>query len=239
MIIDFEKTIHFHAEVDDKQFMDESKNINEDVIIGYCESIDSPTDDETCWIYDDELKNITWKKSENEKEHKITESEYNHYREERERTEHCYECSGYGDDYSFDENGEMICNCESCPFNSSNKNYEIKTLNPIDFISEFCNKVVEFYEGFTDKQSVINKVKMLFENTKFSYIEINSSNRIFLFAENPAIFIKDNNLWNYLQNWVNEKYNTFIAIGMYTPNGIDLSDDCDIVPIFNIVDYLK
>ena len=33
MIIDFEKTIHFHAEVDDKQFMDESKNINEDVII--------------------------------------------------------------------------------------------------------------------------------------------------------------------------------------------------------------
>ena len=167
MIIDFEKTIHFHAEVDDKQFMDESKNINEDVIIGYCESIDSPTDDETCWIYDDELKNITWKKSENEKEHKITESEYNHYREERERTEHCYECSGYGDDYSFDENGEMICNCESCPFNSSNKNYEIKTLNPINFISEFCSKVVEFYEGFTDKQSIINKVKMLFENTKF------------------------------------------------------------------------
>ena len=52
-----EKTIHFHAEVDDKQFMDESKNINEDVIVGYCESIDSPTDDETCWVYDDELKN--------------------------------------------------------------------------------------------------------------------------------------------------------------------------------------
>lgn len=25
MIIDFEKTIHFHAEVDDKQFMDESE----------------------------------------------------------------------------------------------------------------------------------------------------------------------------------------------------------------------
>ena len=41
------------------------------------------------------------------------------------------------------------------------------------------------------------------------------------------------------QNWVNGKYNTFIAIGMYTPNGIDLSDDYDIVPIFNIIDYLK
>ena len=51
MIIDFEKTIHFHAEIDDKQFVDEYNKINEDVIISYCESIDSPTDDETCWIY--------------------------------------------------------------------------------------------------------------------------------------------------------------------------------------------
>lgn len=243
MIINFEKTIRFHAEIDDKQFEYEDRNINEDSIISYCESIDSPTDDETCWIYSDELKNITWKKSENEKEHKITESEYNHYREERERAERCYECGGYGDDY--DSNGNS--NCDDCPFNSNNeeyfdwhKDYGIKTfINPIDFISEFCFKVVEFYEGFVDKQSVIDKVKMLFEDTKFSYIEINSNNRIFLFAENPTIFIKDNTLWNYLQNWVNEKYNTFVAIGMYTPNGIDLSNDCDIVPIFNIVDYIK
>ncbi len=107
----------------------------------------------------------------------------------------------------------------------------------MDFISEFCSKVVEFYEGFVDKQSVIDKVKMLFENTKFSYIEINSNNRIILFAENPTIFIKDNTLWNYLQNWVNEKYNTFIAIGI--PNRIDLSNYYDIIPIFNIVDYIK
>ena len=237
MIIDFEKTIHFHAEVDDKQFEYEDRNINEDSIISYCESIDSPTEDETCWIYSDELKNITWKKSENEKEHKITESEYNHYREERERAERCYECSAYGDDYSFDENGEMTSNCDNCPFNSNNeeyfdwhKDYGIKTfINPIDFLSEFCNKVVEFYEGFVDKQSVIDKVKMLFEDTKFSYIEINSNNRIFLFAENPTIFIKDNTLWNYLQNWVNEKYNTFVAIGMYTPNRIDFA--CDLLAL--------
>lgn len=247
MIIDFEKVIHFHAEIDDKQFVNEYNKINEDVIIGYCESIDSPTDDETCWIYSDELKNITWKKSENEKEHKITELEYNHYREERECAEHCYECGGYGDDYSFDENGEMTSNCDDCPFNSNNeeyfdkhKNYGVKSfINPMNFISEFCSKVVKFYEGFMDKQSVVDKVKMLFEDTKFSYIEINSNNRIFLFAENPTIFIKDNALWNYLQNWANEKYNTFIAIGIYTPNEMDLFNDCDIVPIFNIIDYIK
>lgn len=28
----------------------------------------------------------------------------------------CYECSGYGDDYSFDESGELIWNCPTCPF---------------------------------------------------------------------------------------------------------------------------
>lgn len=26
----------------------------------------------------------------------------------------CYECGGYGDDYSIDENGELMCNCDTC-----------------------------------------------------------------------------------------------------------------------------
>lgn len=30
--------------------------------------------------------------------------------------DHCYECGGYGDDYSVDENGDMVCNCFTCPF---------------------------------------------------------------------------------------------------------------------------
>ena len=117
MIIDFEKTIHFHAEINDEQFKNEIGNIVEDCIIRYCESMDS-ADDENCWVYSDELKNITWKKSENDDEHKITEAEYIKYRDERDNAERCYECSGYGDDYSFDENGEMINNCTNCPFNS-------------------------------------------------------------------------------------------------------------------------
>lgn len=29
----------------------------------------------------------------------------------------CYECGGYGDDYSFDEDGELECNCPKCPHN--------------------------------------------------------------------------------------------------------------------------
>lgn len=29
----------------------------------------------------------------------------------------CYECTGYGDDYYVDENGELVCACDGCWFN--------------------------------------------------------------------------------------------------------------------------
>ena len=29
----------------------------------------------------------------------------------------CYECTGYGDDYSYDEDGELVSNCDNCPNN--------------------------------------------------------------------------------------------------------------------------
>ena len=28
----------------------------------------------------------------------------------------CYECTGYGDDYYIDEDGELQCRCFECPF---------------------------------------------------------------------------------------------------------------------------
>lgn len=35
----------------------------------------------------------------------------------RDVLEYCDECSIYGDDYSFDDDGEMVCNCDNCPMN--------------------------------------------------------------------------------------------------------------------------
>lgn len=32
----------------------------------------------------------------------------------------CYECTGYGDDYILDENGELVSACDDCPFNDLN-----------------------------------------------------------------------------------------------------------------------
>lgn len=30
--------------------------------------------------------------------------------------DYCYECTGYGDNYYENEDGEMICRCFECPF---------------------------------------------------------------------------------------------------------------------------
>lgn len=29
----------------------------------------------------------------------------------------CYECTGYGDDYYIDEDGNLVSACSDCPFN--------------------------------------------------------------------------------------------------------------------------
>lgn len=30
--------------------------------------------------------------------------------------EYCYECTGLGDDYEIDDDGELVCRCDTCPF---------------------------------------------------------------------------------------------------------------------------
>lgn len=34
--------------------------------------------------------------------------------------DYCYECTGYGDDYVLDENGEYVSACDDCPHNELN-----------------------------------------------------------------------------------------------------------------------
>ena len=31
--------------------------------------------------------------------------------------DYCYECSGYGDDYYLNDDGELVCMCPECPIN--------------------------------------------------------------------------------------------------------------------------
>ena len=39
---------------------------------------------------------------------------------EDEDDDRCYECTGYGDNYSYDEDGELVSNCIDCPWNRAN-----------------------------------------------------------------------------------------------------------------------
>lgn len=60
-----------------------------------------------------------------EDEENISENEYDDAEDEYSgttRDAHCYECSGYGDDYRINDAGEMICNCPKCPFGSYDEN---------------------------------------------------------------------------------------------------------------------
>ena len=38
--------------------------------------------------------------------------------------EYCYECSGYGNDYYTDENGELVCYCPECLLNPNRSDEE-------------------------------------------------------------------------------------------------------------------
>lgn len=38
--------------------------------------------------------------------------------------DYCYECGGYGDDYSLDENGNLHRNCPDCPRNPDREDSE-------------------------------------------------------------------------------------------------------------------
>lgn len=34
--------------------------------------------------------------------------------------DYCYECQAYGDVYYFDDAGELVCRCSTCPENECN-----------------------------------------------------------------------------------------------------------------------
>jgi len=46
--------------------------------------------------------------------------EFQEQEEIAEDDDYCYECGGYGDDYSVDDNGELVCNCDDYPNNPAN-----------------------------------------------------------------------------------------------------------------------
>ena len=46
------------------------------------------------------------------------------FEEEFEGDDCCYECSGYGDDYYVDDDGELVCRCPECSMNPYNDDWD-------------------------------------------------------------------------------------------------------------------
>ncbi len=50
------------------------------------------------------------------------EDEWDYYED---KWDHCYECTGYGDDYYYDEEtGEDVSACDGCPWNLEQEIYD-------------------------------------------------------------------------------------------------------------------
>lgn len=86
----------------------------------YLEASESYNEDVEAWINDETTESIEIEDCPKELQSHYSKEEIMNAINERERMEHCYECGGYGDDYSYDEEtGGLISNCETCPFNKS------------------------------------------------------------------------------------------------------------------------
>ena len=46
--------------------------------------------------------------------------------------DYCYECSGYGDDYYTNDDGELECRCPECPMNPFNQDDRDDTFDDWD-----------------------------------------------------------------------------------------------------------
>lgn len=65
------------------------------------------------------------------------------YDYEEDPYDYCYECSGYGDDYYMNEDGELVCRCPECLMNSNydyrNSNHKRYRISGMDYDDSFSS----------------------------------------------------------------------------------------------------
>ena len=107
----------------EKEFFGES--LSESQFIQWADQlyIDTPQADNSVesWVSNDTITGIKIENPPKELKAKYTQEDVQKELDEIDRAERCYECTGYGDDYSVNENGEWVSNCDTCPFNSDNE----------------------------------------------------------------------------------------------------------------------
>ena len=102
----------------------------------------------------------------------------------------------------------------------SNKSLEEKI---IDIIIKSVYQY--YYLDCCNDEKATTQTQTIFDQTGFVALDIENS-KAFIYALHPSKFIKDNDLWNFVQSNIKKEYNTVLCIGLFEigkPQGIQVS----------------
>ena len=82
-----------------------------------------------------------------------------------------------------------------------------------------------YYLDYYNDEKAVTQTQIIFDQTGFVSLDIENS-KAFIYALHPLKFIKDNDLWNFVQSNIKKEYNTILCIGLFEigkPQGIQVS----------------
>ena len=82
-----------------------------------------------------------------------------------------------------------------------------------------------YYLDYYNDEKSVTQAQTIFDQAGFVSLDIENS-KAFIYALHPSKFIKDNDLWNFVQSNIKKEYNTILCIGLFEigkPQGIQVS----------------
>ena len=82
-----------------------------------------------------------------------------------------------------------------------------------------------YYLDCCNDEKAATQAQAVFDQAGFVSLDIENS-KAFIYALHPSNFIKDNDLWNFVQSNINKEYNIILCIGFFDivkPQGIQVS----------------
>ena len=82
-----------------------------------------------------------------------------------------------------------------------------------------------YYLDYYNDEKAVTQTQVIFDQTGFVSLDIENS-KAFIYALHPSKFIKDNDLWSFVQSTIKKEYNIILCIGLFEigkPQGIQVS----------------
>ena len=71
-----------------------------------------------------------------------------------------------------------------------------------------------YYLDCCNDEKAATQAQVVFDQAGFVSLDIENS-KAFIYALHPSKFIKDNDLWNFVQSNIKKEYNTILCIGLF------------------------